>query len=252
MTNIKPVCKLTPHRGSNEMPDELKMDNKPKYELVNIEKTLPKLIEKVATNESIQTELTTRAQRLPELKKEFADAEKRYDALKKEIAQTNKRVVELNRKFEPPYANVCNRIQQSWKASPIVFLVRVIAIAMFVSVIVFAVFQNTNAEILAVEIGIIIMLLLLMKKSPKHRQLMGNFIFAVILLILSNYTSNDLKWILISIALAIIAIALAWQSFVSDATVEIQLKEIDGKISKLLNTPNQLPTEVAKKPEDKK
>jgi len=235
------------------MPDELKMDNKPKYELVNIEKILPKLIEKVATNASMQTELTTKAQRLPELKKEFADAEKRHNDLKKEIAQTNKRIIELNRKFEPPCARVCDRIQQDWKASRISFLMISILIAMLVAVIIFLRHQNVNAEILTVGIGLIIISIISMTRSSKHWQLGVLLIFAVILLIGSNYASNDsLKFTLSSSALAVIAIGLALESLDSGEAIDGQLREIDEKISKLVNTPNQLPTEIEEKPEDKK
>jgi hypothetical protein len=232
------------------MVDQLQIDNKPKDQLVNIERTLPKLLEKTAANANLQLELTTKAERLPELKKEFADAEKRYNDLKMEIGQTNKRVRQLNRKFEPLYAILYDEIQQVWKESKRLFLVLTILIAMVIALIAFAALRDIDNELLTMEVGFIIIFIIFMIQPSKYRSTFGYLVLAIFLLIGSGHVSNDpLKWTLVSLALGIVALAIGIRAFQTGEDID---SKVDKIISKLENTPNKLPAEAGENREGDK
>jgi len=249
------------------MPEEQKIHNSSKVKITNIEKILPKIEQKLAGREKEQAECASIKLRIPALKKEFIDAEKKYIELRNEISQTNKKAVNLYLQTESsPFVRFYKRIQQIWRVSKTNFFIILILLAILATyTLATFYYRNNQMQILSIEIGFTLIGFVLLIGLPKYRYFTGAFFLAMLIILSTGFLDDGtLKWAFFSIAIAIIGLGLAMQTFSAGEAFEQKLEKIEiveKKLNKVLERPPESPatenhqsqlTDVVQKPEEQK
>jgi len=240
------------------MPDDQKIHNNSKIKITNIEKILPKIEQKLVGREKEQAECASIKRRIPELKKDFINAEAKYIELRNEISQISRKAMNLYLQIEPsPFVRFHKRIQQIWRFSKTGFFIILVLLAILAAyTIATFYYQNSRMQTLSFGIGFaLIGLIVLIGLPKKYVYLTGAFFFSTLVFLATNFVSDGaLKWVLISAGISIIGLGLAVQTFTSGEVIEQKLNDILKRLPESPTTENHQPQsiDVVQKPEQKK
>ncbi len=222
------------------MPEGNELDNNPKVKIANIENMLPKIEEKLSGRKQEQAEYENIKTQMSALKKDYKDTDEKYIETKIKISQLNKRAMKLYLQIEPsPFVRFFKRIQQTWRVSKTIFFIQVILISMLIAVI--ASYGNNDLQTLLLESGFTLIFIIVFIRLPKYRLFTFISIFAMGLFIYVNYSPESLRWTLISLGIALVALGISFHTFQSGESLEQKIGKIEVVDKKLDEVLKRMP-----------